>query len=148
MPNGIVHAKATAISAPIVGAATLLLTQDPLYAALASAGCLCGIPLSPDLDLNGISHFEWVFVKYTFGLWFLWLAIWRPYAVAFKHHSLWSHGYGISTAIRLAYIAVPYLLLVHFTGVSIPAEWLPYLIVGLLTSDVIHQTMDKLLDKK
>jgi len=78
----------------------------------------------------------------------LWRALWYPYAWAFPHRSIWSHGPLIGTAIRLAYLSIPTIALSHALGIGlndVPAwAWrlLPAVVAGLAANDVMHFVMD------
>jgi uncharacterized metal-binding protein len=116
-------------------------------APVAALGCACGVLLSPDLDQEGISHAEWRLVKWTFGLGFLWLLLWWPYAALMPHRGL-SHVPIIGTATRLAYLGAIVGAALYALG---PAWWpwfdwlrwyAPTWAAGLALSDVAHWVMD------
>ena len=145
MPCGKTHAKFSLMLAPVVAVATLAITRDPMYAVASGLGCLAGIPLTPDLDQEGISSSEYWIIKWTLGLGFLWTMIWFPYALLCPHRSFISHFPIISTFLRLLYLSVLAALICYFCSLRIPA--FDYLIAiwavfGLVVSDSVHWALD------
>jgi uncharacterized metal-binding protein len=151
MPNGTVHSTASALLAIAAPTAAVLL-QQPIPPALAiSAGCLVGLVLTPDLDVDdGCISIE--FVRHTLGRIpaLIWQAIWWPYAVLIQHRSWLSHGPVISTLIRLAYVAagpalVWWLVDQHY---PLPAvhfqyyDWMGFALAGLMLADTLHFVLD------
>lgn len=133
---------------------------DPGFCALAAVvGCLAGVVLSPDLDQPSLTHSEWVVIKLPLvGRWLLgpiFVAIWLPYAMLFKHRSVWTHAPVVSTLIRLGYsvlvIALAQTLIPWFHGWdwiretwSTPTErwsWAAA-VSGLMLSDLGHWARD------
>lgn len=133
-----------------------------------TVGCLSGIILSPDLDLETITVSEWYVIKtpligHIIGP--LFIALWMPYARMFAHRSVWTHGPFISTIIRLGYLGCvlqcvqwifPHIILVRWDISPRVSEWLrillndpqhyPFLvgwITGLILSDIGHYGRDK-----
>jgi len=153
--------------------ATLLLTLPCIYAAYrlggkeaaigAGAGCVIAIWVNPDLDQEGLSQIEWTTVKRTFGLGFLWLLFWWPYAVGHSHRGM-SHVPVLGTAVRLFYIAlfipvyvglgVLFVKLIPILDVRVALRWptidwtsIPWLGLGwgvaaLAASDALHWFCD------
>lgn len=148
MASGKAHATASLLlAAPCVIAVTAY-TRDPQAGIAAGAGCLAGLLLSPDLDQEGLSAMEWALIKRTFGLGFLWLLAWWPYAVMLPHRCFLSHAPIIGTLIRLVYLCLPPLLLALTLGAGLPVLsitmwWLAgWGIAGLAVSDTAHWIMD------
>lgn len=143
MPSGKVHAQCTLLLT--VPAAIAGFKWGGEAAALAStAGCLLGLPLTPDLDQEGLSSSENWIIKWTLGLGFLWVMLWYPYARLFKHRSFFSHFPVVSTLIRLAYLAI-------FVAFALGLGWKPPLVrpeialaavAGLMLSDAAHWFLD------
>lgn len=138
MPVGNRHTVAT-LSATSILTAQAIVTMDAGLAVVA-LGCLCGLVLSPDLDVDGgsisIHH-----VRETigaFGAW-AWEEYWTLYAGAIAHRSWLSHFPGIGTMVRLAYFiptwGVLWSLLAGFW-------WAWAWVAGLVLSDFIHALMD------
>ena len=150
MPSGVVHAQASLFlafpaCALAYGTSAHLPPQDAMFHAGAAAlGCLAGIPLSPDLDQEGLSTTEHWIIKMTLGLGFLWTMLWYPYARLCKHRSPLSHWPILGTAGRLAYIGI-------FVGIALACGWQPpvislapvlWALFGLMLSDTAHWAMD------
>ncbi len=152
MPNGNVHNLSTAALAVTLPAAVLAAGILPAGRALAlSAGCLAGLLLSPDLDIDR-GNISYKMVRNSMGCLpgALWKLFWWPYARLIPHRSLLSHGPLIGTLLRLVYLfAVPALLwglaslAVPLPELPIPRwSWLPYAMIGLAASDALHSVMD------
>lgn len=144
MPCGKTHAKFSLMLAPVVAVATLAITRDPMYAIAGGLGCLAGIPLTPDLDQEGISSSEYWIIKWTLGLGFLWTMVWFPYALLCPHRSFISHFPIISTLIRLMYLSF-FVTIAYYLGLYLPAIPIIYLIwfvAGLIVSDSVHWALD------
>jgi len=81
---------------------------------------------------------------------FIWLLFWLPYARAMAHRAYLSHAPVIGTAGRLAYLAIPLLVVAWIAGINladIPAwAWriLAGVALGLAISDMAHAVMDAL----
>lgn len=102
--------------------------------------------MGPDLDQEGLSVAEWQIIKKTFGLGFLWLMFWWPYAVLIPHRHWTSHAPIVGTLGRLAYIAFAMVCLFWFTGWSVPKIplWLvESFVTGLMASDTVHWARDR-----
>ncbi len=145
MSSGKEHSKASLLAAIPVGISVSVYTKDLLAGIAASAGCVSGIFLTPDLDQEGISRSEWTIIKSTFGIGFIWLLFWWLYAKAFKHRSFWSHFPIIGTAIRVMYLITPFLIIGMIRGwdISTLKLWFfAWWVIGLVISDTIHWVMD------
>jgi uncharacterized metal-binding protein len=133
-------------------------------------GCLAGIFLTPDLDIEAVTGSEWTIIKWTLGLGWLWVLFWWPYAWVFHHRSIWSHLPILSTVIRLLYVALVFSLWWWVLSVLVAAvtfmfgngsywlpevnpasmwafcmenfEWAFGLFFGLAVSDFAHWLMD------
>lgn len=153
MPDGRTHSLATLSLAAgaIWGLPRLGMLYQPLTFAVAG-GCLAGLFLSPDLDVNtGSMSDDWA--RHTIGrlpagLWWL---LWRPYAWLVPHRSPLSHWPLLGTVLRLGYLwGMVYLIatvLHRFWPVSIPhltfiPWWLPWAFIGLASADLIHWVLD------
>jgi uncharacterized metal-binding protein len=144
MPNGRTHAKWTlylTLPSFIIGAA---IDHSFLGGLACSLGCLAGIPLTPDLDQEGISTSEYWIIKWTCGLGFLWTMLWFPYALACPHRSFVSHFPIVSTLIRLLYLGF-FIAVACYFGMPFPELNLylaAYAVLGLIISDVAHWALD------
>ena len=152
MPNGNVHNLSIMALAATLPAATLAAGVLPTGRALAlAAGCLSGLLLSPDLDIDH-GNISYKIVRDSVGCLpgALWKLFWWPYARLIPHRSLLSHGLLVGTLLRLLYLfAVPWLLwclaslLAPLPPLPIPHwSWLPYAVAGLIASDSLHSVMD------
>ena len=116
MSDGKTHATATtALVFPVAMTSMLLMPHDPLSGAIIGGlGCLTGLIIDPDLDIENITRSEWQVIKrfWIFGM--LWVVFWYPYARAIPHRSPLSHWPLLGTAGRVLYL----LLWVAF--------WYPY----------------------
>ena len=155
MASGREHNLAsTVVSAPLgLGIGMILRGQGaPLDVAMraglsASAGCLAGILLTPDLDMLTISKSEWLVVRWLPIIGWLWLAIWDIYARLLPHRNALSHLPILGTAGRLVYfgsLAYGLWRLMHqpLLPALPPSEVLICGMIGLLVSDTFHWLMD------
>lgn len=134
MPSGRVHSAVTMFTAAVLSC------HDPIM----GAGAVCGVILSPDLDLDtGFIGFGKLRGLPLVGgpLAAVWRVFWYPYAVLFGHRSPSSHGLIISTVIRVCYLAIPFFVANIWIPMTIPA-WLGRAIIGLLIVDCLHILMD------
>ncbi|RMF46735.1 MAG: hypothetical protein D6755_06230 [Anaerolineae bacterium] len=146
MPNGKVHATATVITAAVSTPILLTLTTPP-HALSWAGGCLCGLILTPDLDLERPTKSHAI-VRHSAGRgWMLvWFLFWYPYARLLPHRSPWSHAPVIGTLLRVAYLA-----LLPMLGMFLwhREPYLPHLspavlwaLGGLMCVDALHALMD------
>ena len=146
MPSGRTHATASTYAAIATGGVVFVATVDPLAATLAALGCLSGILLSPDLDIESRTFSEYQ-VDRIFGVvvgW-VWFAFWWPYARIIPHRNWMSHGYFVGTAIRLGWLYSAIWIPAALAGaVWSPPQSLWWWVLGLTVSDVLHTAMDKL----
>ncbi len=153
MPSGKVHALATVAAGGISGPALVFLAGLPIIQAVTfAAGCLAGLVLTPDLDVQHNVHADRV-MRQSGGtlLGIVWGTLWWPYARLIPHRSPLSHWPILGTALRLAYLlAVPALL---WWGVNqiypLPRLSRPHLtplwwwaLGGLVLVDALHAVMD------
>ncbi len=148
MPSGRVHSFTTALLAGglYYGAYR---AGIPIGDCIALAGgCLAGILLTPDLDVNrgSISNYH---ARRLGGcvLGLAWGLLWKPYASIVPHRSIFSHAPIIGTVLRLGYLVMVYLLVVGLLGLTgikvagLPA-WLPMAFTGLALADILHWILD------
>ncbi|HEX9922643.1 MAG TPA: DUF2227 family putative metal-binding protein [Anaerolineae bacterium] len=152
MADGIRHAAGTLVLTPVAAAATWWLTDGDLTTVtIAGTGCLSGLLISPDLDMETVTVSEYWLVRWTLGLGWLWVMLWYPYALIARHRGL-SHTPVIGTVGRALYLIILYvglyLLLGFFFNVVLPLWpllfWQPGLIFigGLTISDIGHWYLD------
>lgn len=105
MPSGQTHSTVTALSS--VGLALFPIDHSVALA----VGCMSGMILSPDLDHDSGS-ISYEFIRKIGGgiieSW--WHGIWRPYQLALKHRSFWSHFPAVSTLVRILYLFFPLII--------------------------------------
>lgn len=112
MPAGKAHATTSTLTAAAIATCVLLPGVDRQVVTAVSLGCLSGVLLSPDLDVdNGYIGFK--LAKRYFGSIFKWIWkwIWWPYAKLVPHRSHISHIPVVGTAVRLLYLYAVYLVL-------------------------------------
>jgi uncharacterized metal-binding protein len=134
MSSGRTHAAASLALATPTALCVGMATHNPLWGIAAGAGCLLGIPISPDLDIDHKTISEMMFPEPFRTLWFLW---WLPYAKLLKHRSVWSHAPILGTSIRILYM---FWWLPVFFDVPLISLWVVWL--GLAISDTLHWMMD------
>jgi len=153
MATGKQHAAGTLVLTPITAAGAWWLTGgDVTTTLIASAGCLSGLAISPDLDMEAVTESEYWLVRWTLGLGWLWVMLWYPYALIARHRGM-SHAPIVGTVGRLIYLLLLYLglywLLSYFFNIELwlwPLllwkEWLVFA-GGLTISDVGHWWLDR-----
>lgn len=153
MPSGKVHASVTLATAALAGPLLAALGRAPLqHAAAFSLGCLAGLLVNPDLDVEQGSRSISVMRRSTGCLGAaLWYLFWWPYAWMIPHRSPLSHFPVLGTLIRVAYLlGIPMLIYWALLGAvpQIPqpsAGFIPYLLwalLGLIVVDALHALMD------
>ncbi len=85
---------------------------SPIEISFMAIGCLFGLFLSPDADVDG-GYIGFWYIRKLFGKpgEFLWSILWTPYQRALKHRSFWSHTPIIGTVVRLLYMACPVIII-------------------------------------
>jgi len=154
MPSGRVHAFATCVAGGTL-APIIYLTGQPIFQALALAGgCLVGLVVTPDLDVDHRTYSDRVMTRSTGGLiGALWRLFWLPYAQLIPHRHPLSHWPILGTVLRLFYLLfIPALLwwivgrLIPLPGlidlIRLPFIW--WLITGLTLVDALHWGMDRI----
>ncbi len=152
MPSGKAHNVSITALAAALPIAALAAGLPFGRAAALSAGCLAGMLISPDLDVDhgSISH---RLVRRSLGCLpgALWKLFWLPYARLIPHRSWLSHGPLIGTLLRLIYLlGIPAMLwsllslVIPLPPLTTPGwSWLPYMLMGLMAADALHALMDK-----
>ncbi len=140
MSDGIDHAIASLVLAPLVAYGTFIRTYNPLVAIGVGAGCVFGIVMSPDLDINHSTYGENLLPGCVGGVWKSW---WWLYSIIFKHRGI-SHWFIIGTITRFVYLFFPVYLVFYSLGVSVTLfnACLLYLFIGVCISDTAHIIMD------
>lgn len=114
------------------GAVVAWLTEAPMIGVDAAFGCLLGIIVSPDLDIDHRTVSENVLPGILGWLWFIY---WWPYAKLHKHRGS-SHWPLIGTMVRVVY-GFWWLVLLDIELLKL---W--PLLIGLIVSDMTHLLMD------
>jgi len=142
MPSGRRHSICTAVIA--ASSASALFLYSPSAALWCGTGALAGLLITPDADLGvNISHH---YIRKYLGVpaELVWRVIWKPYAMFCSHRGFLSHGYIVSTVIRLLYLGLWILPFWYWLKLP-PIEfrpWMGWMFVGLLLSDISHSAMD------
>lgn len=128
-------------------AALYLLAPYPHTERIAlGAGCLAGILITPDLDVDGLVASHGV-MRSSLGALpgFLWRLLWLPYSYLIPHRHWLSHAPIIGTAGRLAYMAGLAWLVMRLLSIPIPPlpYWSIYAVAGLAVSDALHWLADR-----
>ncbi len=155
MASGREHNLAsTVVSAPLGLGIGLILYGEGASLAVAlraglsaSAGCLAGILLTPDLDMLTMTKSEWLVVRWLPIIGWFWLAIWDLYARLLPHRNALSHLPIIGAAGRLLYLGgfaygLWHLMRQPALPALPPSEMLIFGVLGLLVSDSFHWLMD------
>lgn len=151
MPGGKVHSALTLATASGVIApyALVQMNGNPYWYV---AGCLVGLVVMPDQDLNNGNISDTMIRRVFPPAQWLWRILWTPYALILPHRSVYSHFPVLGTLLRIGYI---FLLLNLF-------NWLFFLfgnifdtvshfiwiwnwsfVAGLCHVDLIHFLADK-----
>ena len=147
MASGKAHATASLIAAIPAGLAAGIGLSSIPYGIGTVIGSILGIALTPDLDQEMTTYFEWKLIRKTGPLGFIWMAFWAPYSLLIPHRSFWSHFPIVGTIIRVLYITIPII------GLCIWREYIPNwpqpiwdsligILIGLSISDILHWFMD------
>lgn len=122
---------------------------------LVAGGCLLGLVIEPDLDVDHVTASETRMIKLFGPLGLLWVVLWHPYAKLINHRSPLSHYPVLGTVLRYAYLLVIVLALSIPVGLVIgDGEWLIrflstnkqavlLLMAGNAISDIGHWIMDQ-----
>jgi uncharacterized metal-binding protein len=153
MPDGTTHSLATLLLAGTVGLGSYHLhLLDQPHAIAMAGGCLAGLLLTPDLDVDtGSDSDDWIRRLFGRGPAIVWWILWRPYSYLIPHRSPLSHFPIVGTVIRLGYVSliawVTVWLLDLLVTLQIPAIrsipwWFPLGFTGLALADLGHWILD------
>lgn len=126
MPSGKVHTALTLATVSGVIAPYLVVNlngNEYLYI----AGCVTGILISPDMDVDKGNISDHYIRKVSRPAQFLWRLFWTPYALLVPHRHTVSHFPFIGTAARIGYI---------FLVINV-VVWFSSLLLGLFTSNTV-----------
>jgi uncharacterized metal-binding protein len=108
-------------------------------------GALCGVYLTPDLDVDGWIRSKRKVVN-SFGLFgYLWFGYWYPYSRAIRHRHWISHMPVVGTAIRVLYVGIIPAIVATAVGVQLSDDLIIGLMlwfIGLVISDTAHWLRD------
>lgn len=134
-----------ALSVPS-GIAGYALSQRIDFAVVTMLGCLTGLFVDPDLDVNGLTKSRMRWGRIALPLVYVWSLLWSLYSWVIPHRHWVSHLPIIGTAGRLSYLTAilslismgkfwqwPFLL---------PIDLLFCFFIGLAVSDMAHWIMD------
>lgn len=144
MPNGKTHTRATVrLSILLTVSSILYVPQLSVASLFLIPGCLLGILVTPDLDVDDGSYSYYLIRKHLgrFPCW-LWKMFWLIYARSIPHRSILSHGPIIGTMIRVIYIIILTggCCLLAPTLFNTTPVW--FFIGGLALADLLHELMD------
>lgn len=147
MASGKTHATASLITSVPLGIVAGISLGSIFYGVGAVVGSVLGIALTPDLDQEMTTYFEWKLIRKTGPLGYLWMALWAPYALLVPHRSFWSHFPIVGTVLRLIYILVLPTIFYVYKGYNIIIPEMAWkvvlgLVIGLAISDALHWIMD------
>ncbi|MEM8967257.1 MAG: DUF2227 family putative metal-binding protein [Bacteroidota bacterium] len=154
MAAGRTHNVGTLLLTPVVAWAAWELSQhDILTTWLAGIGCFFGIFMSPDLDMRQHTVSETTLLRWSLGVGYLWIFLWYPYAMLFRHRGI-SHTPLIGTATRVLYLIGIALIVQYAAQTLLGATWsiwpwaqeyqygITVFIAGLAVSDIGHWVLD------
>lgn len=147
MPDGVTHVKIWKTFFPVtVIVAGIYAVFIDWYTALwiIVGGLLHGFGIDPDLDLEGLNRSEALWIKWIFPIpligWSTFYA--RIFQKFGGHRSIWTHGFIISSIIRLLFFGFPFVWLFrqYFLD-SLTREFIG-MGIGLIISDNWHIIAD------
>lgn len=153
MPDGKTHAAITITAALGWGIVSDVIMAYPRPVTVAlCAGCLAGLILTPDLDVDETPTRAHTTVRRSLG-WLpalAWRLIWLPYGMLIRHRSFISHAPYVGTTVRVLYLAALAWFASQFTGheslvkgfVLSPPWWWYWAFSGLAYSDLLHWAAD------
>ena len=152
MSSGRVHGQVTKTISPIVFIAIFAYTNNLILAVFGIVGCLLGLLIEPDLDIDHktMSERRMSDASPLYGR--IWYVVWLPYALILPHRSFLSHWPILSTTIRYLYTCVPPITLLLVTGFwhevrdfgIMYQDELMWLFIGNCVSDLAHFIFDQL----
>jgi uncharacterized metal-binding protein len=155
MPSGKVHTALTlaTVSGVIAPYAVVNMNgNEYLYI----AGCLTGILIMPDQDVNGGNISDSLIRRVFPPVQWLWRIFWTPYALLVPHRHFISHLPILGTVLRIGYIFLLINLLLFvlrllwslFDTVSFIWIWNWSFFFGLCHVDIIHFLADNSIKGK
>lgn len=150
MADGKSHCRITLALTVTITPIVTIATLSPEKAVMFTIGCLLGLIVEPDLDVNHVTESERRMIKVFGPLAYLWIGLWLPYALIIPHRSILSHTPIVGTTIRLAYLLGWLYLLLGvlgmqdwlFIAMQANLEVLAWLVLGLIIADTGHWIAD------
>lgn len=150
MADGKSHGSITIGVATIITPITLIITHSLYQTLLLGIGCLLGLFIEPDLDINHVTESEKRVIDKLWIFGYLWVALWIPYALIIPHRSFISHTPFVGTIIRVLYLSIWAWAVclsldignwvLNLLGSNLGLLW--WLILGLSISDIGHWIAD------
>lgn len=155
MPSGKIHNALTLATFSGVLAPYLIVQFDGnpwLY----GAGCVAGLLVSPDMDVDKGNISDQLIRKVSRPAQWLWRLFWTPYALLVPHRHAISHMPIMGTIFRIGYVFLILnmlnlflrLILSMFDTVSLVWLWNWSFFFGLCHVDAIHFLVDKTIKGK
>lgn len=154
MASGKVHGRVTITLTPLAGMTVGYMTNSWEAGLIAALGCLVGLIMEPDLDVDHMTASERRLMRLA-PLGLVWFVLWMPYARMVPHRHAISHMPVLGTLGRYLYLAVmagvPLTLMGTLVGeptividtITTHAPSLAWLIVGTAISDAGHWVLDQ-----
>jgi uncharacterized metal-binding protein len=150
MPSGKIHNALTLATVTGVLAPYLIVQFDGnpwLY----GAGCVAGLLVSPDMDVDKGNISDQLIRRVSRPAQWLWRLFWTPYALLIPHRHFISHMPIFGTLVRIGYIfmiinivnLLLFIVLSMFDTVSFVWLWNWSFFFGLCHVDAIHFVVDK-----
>jgi uncharacterized metal-binding protein len=151
MATGEKHAAITQTLALSTVVAVAYAMGNVSTAVLAGGGCLAGLLIEPDLDVDGITQSERLLLKNILPLGVVWYIVWYPYAWVISHRSRISHFPILGTLGRLLYLSLWVFTIAALLGQvgalygwlqTVPLPYVAAFVAGLVIADVGHWIAD------
>jgi uncharacterized metal-binding protein len=151
MATGEKHAAITQTLALSTVVALAYAMGDVSTAVLAGGGCLAGLLIEPDLDVDGITQSERLLLKNILPLGIVWYILWYPYAWVIPHRSKVSHFPILGTLGRVLHLSLWVFAIAALLGQAdalyawlqtVPLPYWAALAAGLAVADVGHWFAD------
>lgn len=121
MASGKIHRASNTATGIFLTTTTFLVFQNVELTIAAALGSFIGFTVTCDYDVNhGLPRSLFTRIPYIAVLW---VALWKPYSLAFKHRSFWSHSPFVSTVIRALYMGAWAWLVVGVLGYFGMISW-------------------------
>ena len=155
MPSGKVHSALTlATTSGVI--APYLIVQFNLNPWMYVAGCVTGLMVMPDMDVDRGNISDYFIRKVSRPAQWIWRAFWMPYALMVPHRHFISHLPILGTLLRIGYVFLVLnflnlfirLVLSLFDTVSLVWLWDWSFFFGLCHVDTIHYLVDKTIKGK